>query len=59
LGDDGEDPTEELSVIEAPLDRDGIEEPSESLSEVLEECDETDETFLSLCAVATSGALSV
>jgi hypothetical protein len=59
FGDDGDEPTEELSVIDAPLDREGIEEASESLSDIPDECDETDDTFLSLCAMATSGELRV
>jgi len=45
-GDDGDDPTDELSVIEAPLDLEGIDEVSESFSEVWEECDEIEDTFL-------------
>lgn len=59
LGDDGDEPMDELSVMEAPLDRDGVEDVSESLSEIPDECDDIEDTFLSLCAVATSGALRV
>jgi len=59
LGDEGDDPTDELSVIEAPLDLEGIDEASESLSEFLEECDEIDDTFRNFWAMATSSALNV
>lgn len=59
LGDGGDDPTDELSVIEAPLDRDGIDDKSESLSEFREEFDEIEDTFLNFWAVATSSALNV
>jgi len=37
LGEDGAEPTDELSVIESPLDLEGTDDVSESLSEALEE----------------------
>ena len=58
LGDDGDEPTDELSVTDVPRDR-GDEDVSESLSELRDEAEETEETFRIFCAVATSSALMV
>jgi hypothetical protein len=58
LGDEGDEPIDELSVTEVPLDR-GDDEVSESLSEFRDDADDTDDTFLIFCAVARSDALSV
>ena len=52
-------PSEEALVTDSPLDRGEVDETSESLSELREDDDETEETFLSLCAVARSWALYV
>ena len=45
--------------MEAPLDRDGVDDKSESLSEFLEELEDIEDTFLNFWAVATSSALKV
>jgi hypothetical protein len=57
-GDDGDEPTDELSVTDVPRDR-GDDDVSESLSELRDEDDETEETFRIFWAVATSFALMV
>ena len=41
-------------MTDSPLDRGEVDEMSESLSELREDVEETEETFLSLCAVARS-----
>jgi hypothetical protein len=46
-------------VTEAPRERADVDDTSESLSELRDEADDIEETFLNLCAVATSGALYV
>jgi hypothetical protein len=57
-GDDGDEPTDELSVTEVPRDR-GEEDVSESLSEWPDDADDTEDTFRIFWAVATSSALMV
>lgn len=46
LGDGGDEPIEELSVTDAPLDLEGIDEVSDSLSVFLDEFEDTEDTFL-------------
>jgi hypothetical protein len=59
LGEDGDEPTDELSVTEVPRERGDIDEPSESLSEFRDEDDEIDETLRSFWATSTAGAVRV
>jgi hypothetical protein len=57
--DVGDEPTDEASVTEAPLERRPVDDVSESLSEARDEADDIDETLRILWAVATSTALIV
>jgi hypothetical protein len=62
FGDEGFDPTEEWFVTDDPLDLVPVEDPSASLSEVLEDDDDIEETFRSdccFCAEAIDMAFSV
>jgi hypothetical protein len=59
LGDGGDEPTEELSVMDVPRDRGEVEETSESLSELRDEAEEIDDTLRSFWAASMVGALMV
>jgi len=57
-GEDGEDPTDELSVTDVPLDRGDVDDESESLSDDLDDADDIDETLRSFCATSIDCALT-
>jgi hypothetical protein len=57
MGDEGDEPMDELSVTEVPLERGDVEDASEWWSEFRDESDDTEETFRNILAASTSGAL--